>query len=416
MARQVLNPNSSAPNDKLGDTPFDYTAKLNAMTLELFSVSTLTKRVVVNTLTDLPTAVAGVITLAADTLYVQADDLNLSTTRLVLGANTVYSGIDSLVVSLSYVGTLPLFTMTNVNGSVKDLAVTHLNAPLFSFSDSGTHVLRVSDVAYAGSSIGTLGGSGSSVRFTNFSGSTTSTGMAFTGNWRALLFEPTLSAIASGSFINLGSATFDSISISETSLDYVSGSFFISGASSSANINAGGFAVITNTNLKGAGTPLQQITPDDAFFNFINNNKIRDTRPDGLLSLQGNTVATTIAGANIPVLTAGVWVVGPLGQFTGSTGGRLTYIGGKDARLPVTFSASLAPTLSTGIAMSAYIAINGSIVAASRRQGTGSAGGPTSITLPWQHTFSTNDYVEVFVENNTNATDILVSTAIGRVN
>ena len=66
--------------------------------------------------------------------------------------------------------------------------------------------------------------------------------------------------------------------------------------------------------------------------------------------------------------------------------------------------------------MSAYLAINGTIVAASRRQGTGSAGGPTSITLPWQHTFATNDYVEVFVENNTNATDILVSTAIGRVN
>ena len=416
MARQVLNPNSSAPNDKLGDTPFDYTAKLNAMTLELFSVSTLTKRVVVNTITDLPAAVAGIITLEPDTLYLQADDINLSTTRLVFGSNTVYSGLNSLVVTLDYIGTLPLFTLNNVSGTVKNINTTHLNSPLFSFSDTGGNALRVSDVAYSGSSIGTFSGTGSGLRMTNFSGSTTSNGMQFAGTWRVFLLEPTLSTIAAGSFIDLSTAIFDAISISETFLNYQAGCFYLSGLPLSGNMSSGGFASITATNLKGNGTPLQQVTPDDALFSFVNNNVIRDTKPDGLLSLQGNTVSTAIASANTPALVAGAWAVGPLGQFTGSSGGRLTYIGGKDARLPITFSASLAPTLSTGIAMSAYIAINGSVVAGTRRQGTGSAGGPTSITIPWQHTFSTNDYVEMYVENNTNATNILVSTAIGRVN
>jgi hypothetical protein len=414
MAQQIIP--IGAADAKQGVNLFTAFTSINDNFTELFAVSTLTKRVVVNALSDLPAAVSGVITLAADTLYVQANDINLSTTRLVFSANTVYTGLDSLVVTLDYVGTLPLFTLSNISGSVRDLKVTHLNAPLFSFSDTGANALRVTNVSYAGSSIGTFGGSGSGMRLTNFSGSATSGGMQFTGNWRVFIFEPTLSTIAAGSFIDLASATFDAISITETFLDYVAGSFFLSGALASANINTGGFAAISKANLKGAGTALQQVTPDDALFNFSNNNAIRDSRSDGLVSLQGNTVATTIAGANIPVLTAGVWVVGPLGQFSGSTGGRLTYIGGKDARLPITFSASLAPTVSTGIAMSAYIAINGTILPESRRQGTGSAGGPTSITLPWQHTFSTNDYVEVFVENNTNATDILVSTAIGRVN
>jgi hypothetical protein len=414
MAQELITIGTA--NAKLGDDLLTAFTKTNTNFTELFAVSTLVKRVVVNTLDDLPAAVSGVITLAANTLYVQANDINLSTTRLVFSENTVYTGLDSLVVTLDYVGTLPLFTLSNISGSVRDLKVTHLNAPLFSFSDTGANALRVTNISYAGSSIGTFGGSGSGMRLTNFSGSVTSGGMQFTGNWRVFIFEPTLSAIAAGSFIDLASATFDAISITETFLDYVAGAFFLSGALASANINPGGFAVVSKANLKGAGTALQQVTPDDALFNFSNNNAIRDTRPDGLLSLQGNTVATTIAGANIPVLTAGVWVIGPLGQFNGSTGGRLTYIGGKDARLPITFSVSLAPTLSTGIAMSAYIAINGTILPESRRQGTGSAGGPTSITLPWQHTFSTNDYVEVFVENNTNATDILVSTAIGRVN
>jgi hypothetical protein len=63
-----------------------------------------------------------------------------------------------------------------------------------------------------------------------------------------------------------------------------------------------------------------------------------------------------------------------------------------------------------------YIAINGTIVAGSRSRGTGSAGLPDSITIPWQNTFSTNDYVEIFVENNTNATDILLSSGVARVN
>jgi hypothetical protein len=403
-------------NAKQGDGLFASFTKINANFVELYSVATLTRRVVVNTIADLPDAVAGVITLEANTLYVQADNVAFSTNRLVFAANTVYSGLDSLVVTASYTGTLPFFTFTNTSGSIKNLKVTHPNSALLSFTDSGTNVLRVVDVAYAGASIGTLGGNGSSVRFTNFSGATTSNGMLLAGNWKILLFQPALSSIAAGTFIDLGTATFDSISITETTLDYPAGAFFISGEPNSGNMNVGGLSLVSNSRLVGSGTPLEQITPDDSQFTFSQNDSIRDSRPDGLLYIQGNTVASTIASANTPVLAAGTWTIGPLGQFTGTTGGRLTFVGVKDARLPVTFSVSIAPTLSTGIAMSIYLAINGTIDAGSRRQGTGSAGLPTSITMPWQYTFSPNDYVEVFVENNTNATDILLSSGVARVN
>jgi hypothetical protein len=405
-----------AANAKLGDGLFSAFTKTNANFVELYAVATLTRRVIVNTIADLPAAVGGVITLAANTLYVQADDVAFSTNRLVFGANTVYSGLDSLVVTASYTGILPFLTFTNVSGSTKNINFVHPNSPLYGFTDSGTNVLRVSDVSYAGASIGTFGGNGSSVRFTNFSGSTTSNGMLLVGDWKAFLFQPALSSIAAGTFIDLGTATFDSISVDETTLDYPAGAFFMSGEPSSGNINVGGLATITKTRLTGSGTPLEQITPDDAQFTFSLNDSIRDSRSDGLLYIQGNTVASTIASANTPVLAAGTWTIGPSGQFTGTTGGRLTYIGVKDARLPVTLSVSVAPTLSTGIAISVYIAINGTIVAGSRSRGTGSAGLPDSITIPWQNTFSTNDYVEIFVENNTNSTDILLSSGIARVN
>jgi hypothetical protein len=405
-----------AANAKLGDGLFSAFTKTNANFVELYAVATLTRRVIVNTIADLPAAVGGVITLAANTLYVQADDVAFSTSRLVFGDNSVYSGLDSLVVTASYTGTLPFLTFTNVSGSTKNINFVHPNSPLYGFTDSGTNVLRVSDVSYAGASIGTFGGNGSSVRFTNFSGSTTSNGMLLVGDWKAFLFQPALSSIAAGTFIDLGTATFDSISVTETTLDYPAGAFFMSGEPSSGNMNVGGLATITKTRLTGSGTPLEQITPDDAQFTFSLNDSIRDSRSDGVLYIQGNTVASTIASVDTPVLAAGVWTIGPAGQFTGTTGGRLTYIGVKDARLPITLSVSVAPTLSTGIAISVYIAINGTIVAGSRSRGTGSAGLPDSITIPWQHTFSTNDYVEIFVENNTNATDILLSSGVSRVN
>ena len=414
MAQQLISIGTA--DAKQGDSLFSAFTKANSNFTELFAVSTLARRVIVNTIADLPAAIGGVITLAAETLYVQADDVAFSTSRLVFGANTVYSGLDSLVVTASYTGTLPFLTFTNVSGSTKNMNFVHPNSPLYSFTDSGTNVLRVVDVAYTGASIGTFGGNGSSVRFTNFSGATTSNGMLLAGNWKAFLFQPALSSIAAGTFIDLGTATFDSISVTETTLDYPAGAFFMSGEPNSGNMNAGGLATISKSRLTGSGTPLEQISPDDAQFTFSENDSIRDSRSDGLLYIQGNTVASTITSANTPVLATGTWTIGPTGQFNGTASGRLTYIGGKDARLPVTFSVSIAPTLSTGIAMSIYIAINGTIDAGSRRQGTGSAGLPTSVTMPWQHTFSTNDYVEVFVENNTNTTDILLSSGIARVN
>ena len=414
MAQELIT--IGAANDKFGDTLFSAFTKTNNNFTELFAVSTLTRRVVINSLADLPAPVGGVITLADYTLYVQADDVSLSTIRFVMGVNTVYSGIDSLVVTLDYVGTLPLFTFVNVTGSVKNIKVVHPNAPLFSFSDTGSNVLRVSDVSYNGSSIGDFGGTNSGMRLTNFSGSVSLKGMTFSGNWRVFLFEPSLSSLTSGSFIDLGAATFDSISISETTLNYTLGSFFLSGLANSGNINADGLATVTNAQLAGGGTPLQQISSTDSLFVFSHNNSIRDSKPDGLLSMQGNASATPITVINAPVLAVGVWVVDEVSQFTGTTGGRLTYVAGNDVRLQILFSVSLSPVISTGVAMSAYIAINGSIVPQSRRQGTGSANGPTSITLPWQYTFVTGDYVEVFVSNNTNTTDILVSSAIARVN
>ena len=60
MTQQILNPNSLAPNDKLGDTPFAYTAKLNDNFTELYTSGGLTNVTHINTAADFPAAVGGV--------------------------------------------------------------------------------------------------------------------------------------------------------------------------------------------------------------------------------------------------------------------------------------------------------------------------------------------------------------------
>ena len=131
----------------------------------------------------------------------------------------------------------------------------------------------------------------------------------------------------------------------------------------------------------------------------------------GLLSMAGNSTASTIATINTPVLVAGTWVVGSTSLFTGTTAGRLTYTGTGGA---VTINAvvDIEPASGTAKELTTYIAINGTVVASSGRKVTADSGLALNVALLWQVMMATNDYVELYVENNTDAIDALVSGAV----
>jgi hypothetical protein len=222
--------------------------------------------------------------------------------------------------------------------------------------------------------------------------------------------------LTGGSLFNFGTATFDAIILDLVLANLGAGTTLITGAASSANINAGGTAVVTRMLTSGAGTILSGVTVDDALWNFFHNDDIADTRPDGLLSMQSNVTATVIAAAGTPVLVAGTWVVERSSQMTGTTAGRLTYDGGKDITIPITGSFTVEPASGGAVNISIEIAINGSVVPNSKRTANTSAGNPVSITAPWQEVLSTTNFVEYFVTNETTTVDILVSSAISRIN
>jgi hypothetical protein len=231
-----------------------------------------------------------------------------------------------------------------------------------------------------------------------------------------LLYGPSLVNLNGGTMFKLGTATFDSLTINPIDITLAAGTTFLSGLASSGNINAGGIGSVINSRFSGAGTILSTVSIDDDRWNFFGNDNIRDSRPDGLLSMQSNATATTITVAGTYVLAAGTWVIESSSQFTGTTAGRLTYNGVKDLRTPITFSCTVEPSSGTNKTISIRVAINGTTVANSTRTARTDAGSPISITLPWQDTLSSGDYVEVFVTNETDTVNVLVSSALSRIN
>jgi hypothetical protein len=418
MPLDLLNLGTAA-NDRTGDTWRAGGEKINAMFTDLFGLS-IDRRIVINQLSDFPAAAAGVITLAPNTQYLIANDVNLGTDRLVMASNTSVSGIESIVVTLSYTGTGDMFTILNTRSRISQLSISCVSGRVVNLSDNTDTIFRMNDVSVACDRFGLFnssGANGTTMRFTNVSPSSiTTSGLTFLGGWNTLLWEISAANILAGIFFNLGTATFSAF-ISNTVLVNVSaGATFLSGATGSANINSGGIGQVISTLSSGAGTLLAGITTADARWEFLHNDDIKDTRPDALMSMQGNATVTTIAVSGTYVLVAGTWVDEGSSQFTFTSGGRLTYIGGKDARLPIDFSCSAEPVSGNAKTMAFQLALNGTVIPASKRTGSADAGKPAAVAIPWQVTFTTGDFVEIFVTNDTDAIDVLVSSAVGRVN
>ena len=61
--------------------------------------------------------------------------------------------------------------------------------------------------------------------------------------------------------------------------------------------------------------------------------------------------------------------------------------------------------------MTVYLALNGTAIANSATTIAISGSSQAFINIPWQLVLSEDDFLEVFVENNTNTTNIIVESA-----
>lgn len=372
--------------------------------------------VVVSTEADFPTPSAGVITLLSNTDYLVITDLTTSN-RFILSEDTLLRATDNSQVLLTYTGSGDMFTSVDASNKIADISISCPSARLFNVSSSsGTDIFQLVQMIVLscdkiGVSSGMFGTSVTEIRFLDVA----SDGIQFVGSHSLFTSATELVILSSGSLFDLGAATFDTFSYASSIVMLGGGASVLSGATGSANINAGGLGTVLNTRIQGGSTPLIGISVDDALWQFSLNDDIADTRADGLVSnTAGVTVA--IASASIPVKVAGTWNSERSSQMTAGADGTVTYVGGKPVTTPINISMSLEPVSGTNKDFTLYVAINGSVINNSGQLGRASSGTPANVAVLWQSVLQPTDFVEAWIANETDTVDFQVNHAVIRVN
>lgn len=124
-----------------------------------------------------------------------------------------------------------------------------------------------------------------------------------------------------------------------------------------------------------------------------------------------NATVTTISSSSTPVLVVGTWTADLADGFTTTTGGRITYTGTETQKFFV-FSGMAGDTSSgANINFTQFFAKNGTVIAS-----TGTTDRLDSSDIRYfnnEHIIelSTSDYLEVFIQNDVNTTNITMNKA-----
>lgn len=385
----------------------------NQIQIALSAIPATTKTVIVNSLSDLPSPVGGVITLADETEYAIRNDLTTSD-RFVLGDNTVIDGSDNVVISITYTGVNTMYTSVNKNWTLKNISNICSSGTFLDFDGTGAEIFQLKNSRVIADELGTIDDfAGLHIDDTQFTVATE--GFLFGGINGAFLAESSLGVIEAGTFYDLGTATFAGFSVTDAFMTLNGSSVFLDGAASSANITAGNLGSVHNSRFFGAGTPLQTIAISDIRWEFGFNNGISDTNKDCLMSQTTNAVATVIAVATTPVKLAGTWVEEDAFFFSTDATGKMTYIGEKEIEIDVAMSFSAAPVSGSNKSINFYVAKNGTHIPNSRSFNNISTGDLSRTTLLWRLSLSQNDFVEAFVANDTDTVNVLITDAVLRL-
>jgi hypothetical protein len=129
------------------------------------------------------------------------------------------------------------------------------------------------------------------------------------------------------------------------------------------------------------------------------------------ITMAGNSTATTIASTATAVKAAGTFVVGDVSSgFTAATSGRITHTG-PQSRHVINALVTLDAASGSNHLLSIFIAVNGVIVS-TKMTDTVSHGSPRAIATFINIVLDTDDYVEIFVRNESATTNVIAVNAV----
>lgn len=380
-----------------------------------------TNVVTVNVEADFPTAVGGVITLEAGKTYLLSNNVTTAN-RFVMSEGTSMIGYTAGGTALTYTGSATMFTSVDVNATFSNIVLNCPSAKVWDASETVGSLKTLSIRSVVVASCDTLGTITDLRTFfceALSALSVATNGFNFVGGDFVLIgMELASIQSPSASFValDLGTAVADTIRIRTVIFDGVTGGLALTGAASNGNLTSEGQGEMVDCSFRNDITPIDTIDLlHDVRWVGLDNNGLANTHPD---SLSYNTAGTvvTIGSTSVPVKIGGTWVDSGSAHFTVDLAGRVTYIGVEDLTVPVTASLTCDPVSGGNKEFAVSFGVNGSVITATTTKGRAANADIYTLTLVWQIEFKTNDYVEAFIQNDSDTTNFNVSHGILRIN
>lgn len=362
-------------------------------------------------LEDFPEPVNGVITLVDNTTYWVLTDVDLLGNRLVSGQNTTIiggssencflrsTGLDANVALITSAWSIPM----------RSLAITHGTALNLDASANANQAIDWFGVNFTNcATIGTIKG------YNNFiasdCGFLNSSGLTFDGTIGTVGFSQCIfDAQAGGTVITLPAT----LTLTRRFRIIYSAFVVLSGetgtnASTSATIPVEGY-ILDNVNFAGGGTYVTGVAFNDNKARWNENRGVTNSSETAVYTMNGNVTATAIASQGVAVKAAGTTVFDSVAsqKFT-HTNNRATYVGAITRLFRVTGIVSL--TAGNNNQIGVYVAKNGSTIASSETYLTANtAGRAENGVVQSIVSLAENEYIEIWVENDSAVTNITVS-------
>lgn len=368
----------------------------------------------VSSVADLPVAVAGIRTLPANTLVEIAGVIDLGSDALVLSAGTVIRGLNPGGDGILTLNTGGAIRATNVGQVIlREFFIASPAGPALALTGPIEVHCNLFFVGFLGClSIGTITGfkvAALEMCYCGPFGATLSAGgITFAGtSSKIFVFGMPFEDLSGGSAITLAAdVVCDVVDVAHSFFKYDApavGLTVTPGATVGRGLFASNLFPAVNTM-----TPLVGLSSASVNWRIVDNNGLRDSRVLGSMYIS-STAITAIATQNIPVKIAGTTTPNVLNERFSHTNNRLTYTG-EDLAFVEVLSIISIDAAANNKQFTCYITKNGQIVAGSGSTMLVSSGTDVrSLTCATLVELSIGDYVEVWVENDSDDTDLTVT-------
>lgn len=367
--------------------------------------------VVVNTKADLPEAVSGVVTLEDDALYLLTGIIDMEGDRIVCGSNNTLVGGSANTCGLLFSGGGSDTWITGTSSlSLRYLQLIAETGTLFDLDNGGTDVLLWTGIRIINTpTIGTIQNYQNVVWKDQIIFN--SANLTLDGTFASFVAETALFDGRSGqtTIIVPSTATFTRrFRMLYTAFQVDSGETGIN-FSTSATIPDESY-ILDNVSFAGAGTYLSGLTHTSNKALFFNCVGITNSNAVTQFYMTANATTTTIGSSGTFVKVAGTTteVSAVTQKFDNATSNRAEYTGAFPGSFLVTVFASMTSGNNQDLRM--RVAVNGTTLAESTsRFQTSGSGAASNIGAQAMVSLTSNDYVEIFVANDTAANNITVT-------